>query len=97
MRVRIAAVIVATFVLASALSVTPASARGANDVFAGVAEGKVQYLNKQQLIVVLNDGTLLSATGSEQIDQLAEGATVRIQFVSGGRGKVIERIDILGR
>jgi len=97
MRVRFTVVIVAMFVLASALSVPPASASGANGVFPGMAEGKVQYLNKPQLIVVLNDGTLLTATSPQQIDQLAEGAAVRIQFVSGGRWKVIERIDILGR
>ncbi len=97
MRVRIAAVIVATFVLASALSVVPASARGANSLFSEMTEGKVQYLNKQQLVVVLDNGTRLSATGAQQIDQLTEGATVKIQYVSGGREKVIERIDILGR
>ena len=55
MGVRFAVVIVAMFVLASALSVPPASASGANGVFSGMAEGEVHSLNKPQLIVVLNE------------------------------------------
>jgi len=56
-------------------------------------EGKVRYIFKQQQEIQMDDGTMLSTTSPQQLEQLQPGASVRILAVDDGDRKEIQSIE----
>ena len=63
----------------------------------GEVEGKVRYVFKQQQEIEMADGTMLSATSPQQLEQLQPGASVKVQFVDDGRRKEIESVELVAQ
>ena len=76
-----------------ALMVSTAWAQAPSAPVPGVAEGKVRYIFKQQQEVQMADGTVLSATSPQQLEQLQPGASVKILFVDDGDRKEIQSVE----
>jgi len=78
-----------------ALMVSAAWAQAPSAPVPGVAEGKVRYVFKQQQEVQMADGTMLSATSPQQLEQLRPGASVNILFVDDGDRKEIQSVELV--
>ncbi len=59
----------------------------------GEVKGTVRYVFKQQQEIQMSDGTMLSATSPQQLEQLQPGASVKILFVDDGDRKEIQSIE----
>lgn len=63
----------------------------------GEVEGKVRYVFKQQQEIEMADGTMLSATSPQQLEQLQPGTLVKVLFVDDGRHKEIESVELVAQ
>ena len=59
----------------------------------GFVTGTVRYVNLQQGVVILQDGTELRATGPHQLDALQEGRRARFTFEQTVDRKLIRTVQ----
>ncbi len=76
------------------LTAGAAGARGPSAPYPVELKGQVRSVNRQQQIIVLEDGTNLTATSPQQVDMVQPGNAVKVLFVEDGGIKRVQRIDI---
>ena len=82
--------------VAASLVLTTGSAwaRGPSTPYPVEQYGHVRWIDKQQQVIQLEDGTLLTATSPQQIDTIQPGNAVKVLFVEEGGTKRLQRIDV---
>jgi len=71
-----------------------AGAKGPSAPYPVELQGHVRSVNRQQQIIVLDDGTNLAATSPQQLDMVQPGNAVKVLFVEDAGIKRIERIVV---
>ena len=82
--------------VAACLSLTAgvAGARGPSTPYTVEQYGQIRWIDKQQQVIQLEDGTLLTATSPQQLDTIQAGNAVKVLFVEEGGTKRLQRIDV---
>jgi hypothetical protein len=86
---------VTSLAVAFCLSLTTGAvwARGPSTPYPVEQHGQVRLVNKQQQVIILEDGTVLTATSPQQLE-VQSGNAVKVLFVEEGGTKRLQRIDV---
>lgn len=80
-----------------ALMASTAWAQAPSAPFPAVVEGTVRYVFEQQQEVQMDDGTMLSATSPQQLEQLQAGTSVKVLYVDDGDRKEIQSVELVAQ
>jgi hypothetical protein len=77
-------VLLATMALGVAMSFGHAVADGGEDSYGAREVGTVRFIDRDQNLIQLQDGTELRTTDSRMLRNIREGMQVQVDFVHGG-------------